>query len=682
MKVIRKASEEKSAGLKKLVRFAPLLLGALLFFSVLICSYWDILPQKLKLREGDVAAENIIAPRRIVDTKMTQALKKQAQEMVEPIYDYIPSAYVAAQEQLDNFISAISALSSETIDEAMAKSLNSVHSVNLTAENYNYLKNMSAGDYENLYRTASEFLKNAFEGSIRADKFSETLTEILSGVDELDTSEEKKTLLRSLLSGIIRPNQMLNEDATAAARQNAWENVYEVVYDAGQTIINRGEIVTAHQIELLQDNGMLASDGMFSSAASALGQPLLLGLIILVYMFYLKIYVPRVFGSVKLLLLLVLQIIASIVTAKICGYFSGYLIPSAMLTMCICMLFDSRLAVSTDFFVGLLLAVALQLDIDTLIYLLISGCIGIYYLRSVSSRTDIFKSGLLVACANVLCALILAVFRSNLTGAIIPVLCSCVGGGILAALGTTGLVMMWELLFNVATPLKLLELSSPSSPLIQKLVTSAAGTYYHSLIVGNMSEAAAKAIGADPLLARVGAYYHDIGKSENPEYFSENQRSCDNPHDLLAPEVSAKIIKNHVTEGEYLAGKYRVPPDVSIFISTHHGTSEITYFKFKAQKAGYEGAEDFRYHGNLPISRETSIVMLADSVEAAVKSLSAQSERNIREMIDKIITKKDAEGQLAQSRLSYEQMEQVKAAFLEILEGVYHSRVKYPDQED
>jgi putative nucleotidyltransferase with HDIG domain len=350
--------------------------------------------------------------------------------------------------------------------------------------------------------------------------------------------------------------------------------------------------------------------------------------------------------------------------------------------MTLCLAFNSRIAVQTNLFLMLFLAVGLQLDIDSFIYLAVSGYTGIVYMRQMSSRSDIFKTGILVSIINVLMILIINTYRDNLSVQILNEFLYGIGSGIFSAVLANAMLMLWEMVFNILTPFKLLEMSNPSDELMQKLITEAPGTYHHSLVVSNMAESAAKQIGANMLLARVGAYYHDIGKAEKAVYFKENQTDIKNPHDFIAPEVSAKIIKNHVSDGIYLAEKDRVPEEIIDFIRMHHGTSEIAYFKAKAEENGYHGDEDFHYQGILPRTKETSIVMLADSVEAAVRSLDDRSAEDIKNMIDSIVNQKIDGGQMKDSPLSFADIEQIKLMFFDVLTGVYHSRIKYPNQMD
>lgn len=254
--------------------------------------------------------------------------------------------------------------------------------------------------------------------------------------------------------------------------------------------------------------------------------------------------------------------------------------------------------------------------------------------------------------------------------------------GIFCAVLTVGSLPLWESVFGVVTPLKLLELSNPNHPLLKKLLIEAPGTYHHSIIVGNLSEAAANAVGANSLLARTGAFYHDIGKTSRPYFFKENQLTSENPHDKISPSLSSLIITNHVKDGLELAKKHKLPGEITAFINEHHGNTLVAYFYHKALN-GENGEkvdeESFRYKGKKPQTKETAIVMLADSVEAAVRSLSAPNRDKIQKMIEKIIKDKLEDGQLEDCDLTLKELESIKQAFINVILGIFHERIEYPD---
>ncbi len=655
---------------------------AIMFFSVVfLIIFIGIGPNRINLKAGDIAPKNIVAPRRIVDIRMTNALRQQAENMSAPVYDYIPTAYTQTKEQIDLFFIKLSSMRIENFTEADVKAYNDITSMNLSIDDYKTLARLSLSEQENLKKILSEILDAIYNTEIKSSSLDVSKEFAVSLLTGYGLNPPLENISKSILFSCVRPNMILNEEATAVAKETARESVSEVVYETGQTIIKRGEIVTEHHIMLLKDSGLMKV-GLFDDLSTTIGLPALIIILMSIYITYIYFFHIDIFTNNKYLILIALQFILMLIVGKLCGYFSVYLIPVSILTMSLCLIFNSRMAIQTNLFFMLFIAVALQLDIDSFIYLTISGYMGIAFMRQVDSRTDIFKSGILVSFTNVVLILVISVLRTNFSVRLFNDIFYGIGGGVIAATLTAGILMLWEELFNIATPFKLLEMSNPNDYVIQKLVTEAPGTYHHSLIVSNMSETSAKKIGANPLLARVGAYYHDIGKAEKAVYFRENQTGITNPHDFISPEVSAKIIKNHISDGIYLAEKYRIPDEIKAFIESHHGTSEIALFKAKAKESGYAGEEDFRYHCVLPSTKETSIVMLADSIEAAVRSLEKQDSDSIKNMIKTIINKKISEGQLQKSRLSFAELEQIQNTFYEILIGVYHSRIKYPDQDE
>ena len=656
------------------------IIGIVFLACTLFICFVGVLPQRLELKENDIAQENIVAPRRIVDEKMTEALRNQAESMTAPVYDYIPSAKSQSLSKIDSLFASAEKIRVELLTNKNVASFNEVCGVSLSKEDYIFLSEMSKQKRSYFKRTLYNLLNKAYEGDVRDSQLEDVKKSLAKQIDKTNLSEQEKELGTEILQAAIRPNMLLNEDSTAIAVQAARDSVYEVVYEAGQTIINKGEVITARHIQLFKDNGLIRT-GFWLGTSDAIGTISLIVILTVLYISYLYFYHPKIFKSNKMLMLIAAQFIFMMVIGQVCAFFSMYFIPVAMLTMSFCLIFNSRVAVQSNLFLMLFLAVSLQLDVDSFIYLSVSGYLGIVFMQRISSRAQIFKSGIFVGLGNAIMVLVISVYRSNYTVRMFNDVVFGIGNGAVAAILTIGLLMVWETVFNIVTPFKLLEMSSPNDYVIQKLITDAPGTYHHSLVVSNMAEAACREIRANQLLARVGAYYHDIGKAEKAMYFKENQSGKANPHDSIAPEVSAAIIKNHVSDGVNLAQKYHIPEEITEFIRTHHGTSEITYFKVKAEEEGYEGNEDFVYHGALPETRETSVVMLADSIEAAVRSLSSPDEESIRAMIERIVAKKVKEGQLKASHLQMNELEKVKRSFADVLKSVYHSRIKYPNQE-
>ena len=261
----------------------------------------------------------------------------------------------------------------------------------------------------------------------------------------------------------------------------------------------------------------------------------------------------------------------------------------------------------------------------------------------------------------------------------------CLGNGLGSAIIVLGSFPLWEGLFRLVTPMKLLELTNPNQPLLRQLLLEAPGTYHHSVVVGNLAESAAEEVGANPMLARCGALYHDIGKLRRPNFFKENQVGMENPHDQIDAALSARILVSHVLDGQELARKFRLPKEVINIIASHHGDTLTAYFFVKAQKEAEDPATlneaDFRYPGPVPATKEEAIIMLADSVEAAVRSMPKHTPQSMEEMVRRIIKGKREDGQLDYCDLTFGQLEDITQVFLSVLSGIYHERIQYPPME-
>ncbi len=312
---------------------------------------------------------------------------------------------------------------------------------------------------------------------------------------------------------------------------------------------------------------------------------------------------------------------------------------------------------------------------------LISGILAILLAKDMRRRSVIIRTGLFIGLAQAATLTLASRFKSQYVLSDFILIANGIGCSIIVI----GILPIFEYLFKTVTNVSLLELADFHNPLLQRMVMEAPGTYHHSLIVGNLSDAACKAVGANALLARIGAYYHDIGKLAKPEYFSENQSAFTSKHEALTPTMSKLIIMNHVKEGVELAKKYKFTPSVIDFIEQHHGNSLVYYFYRRAlentENVEKVGEEEFRYPGPKPNSKETAIVLLADSVEAATRALKEADPAKIEELVHKIINNKFIDGQLDECDLKLKDLEKISSVFIRILSGIYHGRVNYPESK-
>ena len=358
-----------------------------------------------------------------------------------------------------------------------------------------------------------------------------------------------------------------------------------------------------------------------------------------------------------------------------------FYIPFAVIPMLSSILFE-------ELMLSLLITIASSIsiaylagDIDAGLLFLISGVLSIILVRGARKRITIIRAGFIVGAVSAV-----ALFFINHFGFSYPQhYLMFVINGIVSGVIAIGILPIFEYLFKTVTNVSLLELADFNQPLLQRMVLEAPGTYHHSLVVGNLSEAACQAVGANALLARIGAYYHDIGKLQKPEYFSENQDVKNSKHDNLAPTMSKLVIMNHVNEGLELAKKYRLNPRLIDFIQCHHGTSLVYCFYRRALEGLEEDQEireeGFRYPGPKPNTKETAIVLLADSAEAATKALKESAPTDIEDVVHKIINNKFIDRQLDECDLTLNDLEKISAVFIRILSGIYHARVTYPESQ-
>ncbi|MCG4584489.1 HDIG domain-containing protein, partial [Anaerosalibacter bizertensis] len=373
--------------------------------------------------------------------------------------------------------------------------------------------------------------------------------------------------------------------------------------------------------------------------------------------------------------------ISIVIISKVVYGISPYLMPIATSSMLITLIVNPKLALIVNFILTFLMGMILGVDDSVIATMLVGGSVVAFSVMNSSQRYNIFFNGLILGVAHIITIFSFGLIKNS--DALDIVLRSGHGllNGIFCAILTIGTLPLWENIFEVLTPLKLLELSNPNQPLLRRLLMEAPGTYYHSVMVGNLSEAAAEAIGADSLIARVGAYYHDIGKLKRPYFFKENQFGMDNPHDKLNPTLSTLIITNHTKDGLALGEEYELPQEIKDIIVQHHGETVLTFFYYKASK-GKDGEnvklEDFRYKGPKPQTKEAAIIMLADSSEAAVRSIKNPNKGKIEEMVRNIIKDRLEDGQLEDCNLTLKDLSIIANTFSNVLLGIFHDRIEYP----
>lgn len=496
-----------------------------------------------------------------------------------------------------------------------------------------------------------------------------------------DFDAAERDAIVTMAQHVMRPNLLLSPEKIDRARQDAIRTVSEVRIREGQIIIRRGDLVEPEHMLLLQDLGLLDGRPDFGFMA---GIALLLALLFMLLGFYLYQQHRDVFKSDAQLALIGIIMLSVTGLAKVETFITwegaGFVVPVGLAGLLITLLIDSRVALIVIVALAVAVSVLFGLDARHFIVALAGGFAGVFSVSRVSERSDLTRAGFIIGGTNFLAMIGLGLLRND----VFVIQYSFLGliNGILAAVGTIGLLPYLETLFGITSSIRLLELSNPNHPLLRKLLMDAPGSYHHSMMVGNLAEAAAEVIAADQLLVRVGSQYHDIGKAKRPYFFVENQFGGENPHDKISATLSTLIIMAHVKDGVELAKEYKLPPVIVDFIREHHGTDLIKYFYTKALEHAAEDTideRDFRYPGPKPQSKETALVMLADGVEAAVRSLSKPTPGRIEGLVRRLIKERLEAGELDESHLTLRDLDRVADAFVRVLTGIFHQRIEYPD---
>jgi cyclic-di-AMP phosphodiesterase PgpH len=504
---------------------------------------------------------------------------------------------------------------------------------------------------------------------------------------------DRTGLFSNLLYSILQPNIVYNNAQTQFAIQAAINNVMRTdgIVKENERIISRHERITP-EIKSKLDSYMRAKadrTGDVNQVLQVLGRIGHTIAILFLPVIYLFLFRKRIIGDNSRLLLIsiIILLIAFLAyltyTLPVTGPVQ-YLIVVPTAAMLLTIIFDSRVAFYTTVSISFLVGALRGNEYSIILASILAASLAIYTVRDVKNRTQIFRSLSFIFLGYAFAILVNGLQRALPLTDMAVDMGFALANAVFSPVFTFGLLIFFERVFRITTDLTLLELSDFNHPLLRDLSTRAPGTFHHSIVMGTLAEAAATSIGANATLARVGAYYHDIGKMLEPEYFVENQMGTQNVHDSLEPRDSAKKIINHVVRGMELAREHGLPQRIIDFIPAHHGTTLVSYF-YEKERSGSEAEivrDDFQYPGPKPYSKETGIVMLADTIEAATRAIDEPTIDKIRDLIEKIINQRLADGELEHCDLTFRELATVKKSFLNILTGIHHSRIKYPSEED
>jgi hypothetical protein len=520
---------------------------------------------------------------------------------------------------------------------------------------------------------------------------------IRTDVDNLNMDKVSSRVVVNLAEQVIQPNLFFNKSETEERKRLARENVKPVFFQIkkGEMIIREGERVKEDQ--LAKHRALRNLRKHHALPFIIIGLILLSSLVLYLMRFYIKKFRPTL-DSKQLQLLLVIMV-ATLAVTKLFGFIAGvlsaatpeissqayyYAIPFAVGALLVALVVDAQLGVLFAVVVATFASLQLRYEFNFFLIGLMGGIGAVYGVTQQQSRTAILRAGLLVSLINLAVIIPFNLIKNKLFT--LDVFYECLGGvagGLVVATIASAALPILEYLFKITTDIRLLELSNLNQPLLKQLALEAPGTYHHSIIVGSLAEAAAEAISANPLFARISAYYHDIGKINKAEYFIENHPDADGKHKKLSPNMSGLIIISHVKDGLEMATQHKLPPPISNVIQQHHGTSLMRFFYHKAKEnqspLKIVNEHDYRYPGPKPQTKESGIIMLADAVEATSRSLTDPTPARLSSMVKRIINDIYHDGQLDECDLTLKNLNQIAESFMRILTSVFHTRIEYPE---
>ena len=708
---MKRKEDNRKGGLRRLMTWfhgtsakcaAIILLGSVVLFGLFALA---CVSDRYSLQVGDIAHQTITATKDVEDTVTTEQHRKAAAAAVEASYHLQEGATEEVLMALEDLFAELalvqqygqnlrnaaespmlSTIRSYTSEEiAYAQSM--VKGITLTSYQTRVLLGTQAESFNTMVSEVRSAVENALNTTIREGQVSTSISNINAICKYRVDSDLTNSIVPVVLNAVIKPNMVVDEMATEAARQAARDSVEPVIYKQGQNIVREGERVSSYQIAMLSALGLLDTTSIDLTVYG--GAALIVVATVILMVLMLHMLNPDVLREPRQVIVIMLVMIISmglgVISVKL---ISVYLVPVALGAMLLTGLLGARTGLTAGIALSVILASLAAGSngaySEEMVHLLLNGVIGstvaVKFLAGKPQRVRTVICGVLVAGVNLVLMLAQGLMTaSDLHNTMSNAVWS-MAGGVISGLIAVGFQPVFEAAFNLATPSKLLELANPNQPLLRRLLIEAPGTYHHAIIVANLSEAAAEKIGANPLLARTGAYFHDIGKLKRPLYFKENQRG-DNPHDRTDAYVSAAIVTAHTSDGLALAQKHHLPPEIQRIIVEHHGDTPVMYFYHKAlQQADGKPVDikDFRYGGSRPSTKESAIVMLADTIEAAVRSMADPTPQAIQRFIERLVRGKIEDGQLSNSPLSLLDIDGICEAFSSVLSGVFHERIEYP----
>ncbi|HET7657959.1 MAG TPA: HD family phosphohydrolase [Bacillales bacterium] len=705
-------------------------LGIMMYLAMLT----NVMPEKLNVRLFSIAAKDIISPVTIEDKQATKQNEEAAAAAVPSKYTFkqkesliqiektnaifdaavqiVQKANAEQQQSVEKKGSQVSqgTDTNPTTDQPKPKLMFETPGKRIAALKKELSKGAVDGISEETLATlvmadpstlnmakevADTTINNVMSSHIKWGELSKAKDSVPNLMpSSTSLNKDMKNAVIDLAKNAIVPNYVFNPEKTKQARQEAINTVDPVMIQEGQILAKKGQVINHDIYHQLQVVGLL--DNQFNPFPF-IGLALLVLLLTCFLVYELKRISAKVRTRSTYLFMYALVLFCTLLIMKMISLLEPlglhglvFLVPAATGTMLVKMLINERIALVTS--IVLALCGSIIFNGDTIgtanfvygIYILFGCLAGAFSLEKHNARPRIFKTGTFVSLVNII---VVTLFLMLKNGQYTPLdVCLEMGfaffSGFLSSVLTLGFMPFFEGAFGILSSMRLIELSSPNHPLLRKILTEAPGTYHHSVMVANLAEAACEAIGANGLLARVAAYYHDIGKTKRPRFFIENQMGMENPHEKISPQLSRTVIISHPYDGAAMLKSHRMPKEIIDIAEQHHGTTLLKFFYHKALTNDKTVSdEEFRYPGPKVQTREAAVIEVADSVEAATRSLNKPTPEKIEALVKKIITDRLEDGQFDECHLTLKELDTVAKSICETLKGIFHSRIEYPEMD-
>jgi len=642
---------------------------------------------RVNLHVGEVAPQNIYAAREVVNVPLTSLLRSQAASRVAPVYVADRGAAAQAQGEVGRVFRAVAQARRTSASPA---AFNRLTGLGLSATDVAQVLAMKPALLAAAKQDARAVVRSAMTTGYRSTAASVAAAHsaIAAMVENLSLKATAEAdLVTAAADHAFRPSLVYSASETAKEEAAAESKVAPAYILPGDIVVVAGSKVSQSDMEILRELGLTQGR---DNRDAVLGAALLTLLMLLVVVAYLWRFDRERLGQAATVWILGSTALGVLLIGRLVTPVSGYLVPVVAASILTTLLLDARVGTLFTVVLGLICAVALGLDVPTTAVDTMSGLAAVVAVASIRDRLAPPRALAYAGLAGVATGLAFVLLGDVQNGVgLVPWedLGWSAVGSLLGVVVSFGSLPFFEQFLGALTPVRLIELSNPNQPLLRRLLMEAPGTYHHSVVVSNLAEAAAEAVGANGLLARVGAFYHDIGKLQRPFFFVDNQFGAPNPHDRLSPSLSALIIMSHVKDGVATAREAALPQAVCDLIAQHHGTTRVEVFWQRAlEQAANEQTSppvetDFRYPGPKPQTREAAIIMLADTSEAAARALPRPTPQRIEARVRTLIRERLADGQLDEADLTLRDLDKVATTFTQVLSGVFHSRVPYPGNE-